>query len=38
MAFVSEEQLVVRFLVVEKFLELCGHLPTISADQDVRVT
>jgi hypothetical protein len=37
-AFASEAQLAVSFLVVEKFLELCEHLPAVSADQNVRVT
>jgi hypothetical protein len=37
-AFASEAQFAVSFLVVQKFLQLCEHLPAVSADQYVRVT
>jgi len=37
-AFASETQFPVSFLVLEKFLELCERLPIVSARQNVRVT
>jgi hypothetical protein len=37
-AFASEAQFAVSFLVVQKFLELCKHLPAVAADQYIRVT
>lgn len=36
--FASEAEFAVRFLVVQKFLQLCEHLPAVATYQYVRVT